>query len=70
MHDPVSVSTTLLRERVNKRLRTKHSLSYISRIKHGRAGSPSLRDVVAQEIARMLSEAAAKAQKPIAQVET
>lgn len=58
MQDLATVSTSLLRDRVNKRLRTKHSLSYISRVKNGRAGSPSLRDVVAQEVARIYTEAA------------
>jgi hypothetical protein len=55
--DLANVSTALLRQRVNKRLRVTHSLSYISRVKHGKAGSPSLRDVVNQEVAKILSEA-------------
>ncbi len=54
-----NVSTSLLRERVNKRLGSKHDLSYISLVKHGRRGSPALRDVVRQEMAKILDEAAA-----------
>lgn len=62
--DLANVSTALLRLRVNKRLRTRHSLSYISRVKHGHEGSPSLQDVVRQEMAKILDEAAAAVRAP------
>ena len=62
--DLASVSTEVLRQRVNARLGSRHDHSYISRVKHGRAGSPSLRDVVRQEMAKILDEAAAAARAP------
>lgn len=60
-----TVSTAVLRQRVNKRLRTKHSLTYMSRVKNGHAGSASLQDVTRQEAASILEEAAAALRRPV-----
>lgn len=54
-----NVSTRILTQRVNRRLKTKSRESYISRVKHGKAGSASLKDVVNQEVIALLEEARA-----------
>ncbi len=57
------VNLKILTERVNERLGTGHDEPYMSKVRGGSAGSPSLRDICRQEEAKLLREAAeAKAQ--------
>lgn len=52
------VNLGILTQRVNKRLGTRHDEPYMSKVRRGEAGSSALQDIVRQEIAAMLSEAA------------
>jgi len=52
------VSNRLLTQRVNKLLGADHSESLISQVRLGKQGSASLRKVVRDEVAAMLTEAA------------
>lgn len=52
------VNLKILTERVNDRLGTRHDEPYMSKVRAGNAGSPSLRDVCRQEEAKLLREAA------------
>jgi hypothetical protein len=63
----VTVSTSILRQRVNKRLGKNFSLSHISQVKHGKKGAASLRDIVKQVSESMILEAADAIRQPKAQ---
>ncbi len=52
------VNLKILTERVNRRLQTRHDEPYMSKVRGGIAGSPSLKDVCRQEEAKILLEAA------------
>jgi hypothetical protein len=52
------VNLKLLKERVNKRLSKNYDEPYLSRARSGKAGSAALQDIVHQEEAKILKEAA------------
>lgn len=52
------VNLKILTQRVNVRLGTGHDEPYMSKVRGGNSGSPSLRDICRQEEAKLLREAA------------
>jgi len=52
------VNLGILTDRVNKRLRMAYDYSYMSKVRGGSGGSPSLRDICRQEEAKIFREAA------------
>lgn len=58
---PVRVDAQALADAINKRLGTKYRRAYIGAVRSGKnpVGHPALRDLILEEEARMIREAAA-----------